>query len=192
MFRIGVLGTGSSHVDEFIRHLNDEERFPGLRISTVLAGSAERDARLAALGLEVRQGVADVVAASDGILVTHRDGHGHRSLAEPGLRAGLPTFVDKPLATTLADASGLLRLAREHDAPLGSCSGLQLHPTVLAARQRGASDVVVRGRADLNSPHAGLSSTASTRPRPRVRSRSTKAGRRRSPRTFAPSSADRP
>lgn len=156
MFRIGVLGTGSTHVDEFLRHINDEQRFPGLRIGAVLAESTERDAQLASHGLQVLPEVSDVVAASDGILVTHRQGSRHPALAEPGLAAGLPTFVDKPLATRISDADGLVRLATQHGTPLGSCSVLRLQPLVVAARDLSPSEVVVRGPANQNSPYDGL------------------------------------
>lgn len=151
-----MLGTGSTHVDAFVRHLNREQRFPGLAVGTVLSDSPERDEELAALGLTVLPGVADVVAASDAILVTHREGGRHRALAEPGLLAGLPTFVDKPLATRHADALALLELAGEHGTTVGSCSVLRLLPQVLEAAGPRPACVTVRGPADPDSPHDGL------------------------------------
>lgn len=156
MIRIGVLGTGSTHVDAFVRHLNREQHFPGLAVTTVLSDSPERDAELAALGLTVLPQVADVVAASDAILVTHREGGRHRALAEPGLLAGLPTFVDKPLATRHADARRLLELAEQHGTTVGSCSVLRLLPQVLGAGGHRPDQVTVRGPADPDSPHDGL------------------------------------
>lgn len=156
VLRIGVLGTDTTHIDEFIRHLNPEGRFPGLRITSALAESPERDAHLVARGITVLPEVADVVAASDGILVTHREGSRHRALAEPGLLAGLATFVDKPLATTHRDAAHLLDLARKSGAAVGSCSAVSVHPAVVAARSRGTTQITFRGPADHHSPYDGL------------------------------------
>src|SRR5262249_31538425 len=46
------------------------------------------------------------------------DGSDHLELARPGLQKGVPTFVDKPFAASLADVRELLRLAGEHDTPV--------------------------------------------------------------------------
>lgn len=156
MFRLGVLGTDSTHVDAFIRHLNDERRHPPLRIVAALAHSPARDAEIRSRGLAVLPRVDDVTAACDGILVTHRVAGEHLTLAAPGLRAGQPTFVDKPLASSVADAVRLFELAEAHRAPLTSCSVLRLLPAVVAARGEGPAEVVVRGPADPASPYDGL------------------------------------
>jgi predicted dehydrogenase len=58
------------------------------------------------------------------------DGSDHLKLATPGLKKGVPTFIDKPLAFTTADAQRLLALAKNHRAPLFSCSILQALPQV--------------------------------------------------------------
>ncbi|MBI2301354.1 MAG: Gfo/Idh/MocA family oxidoreductase [Armatimonadetes bacterium] len=50
------------------------------------------------------------------------EGADHLALARPFLERGLPVFVDKPFARTLADAQELVRLSREHDTPLMSAS----------------------------------------------------------------------
>lgn len=56
------------------------------------------------------------------------DGSDHLQLATPGLEKSVPTFVDKPLAYTLADARALLALAEAHRAPLASISILRALP----------------------------------------------------------------
>jgi len=49
----------------------------------------------------------------------------HQRNAIPFLKAGLPTFVDKPLAPNLREAEEIVRLARRHKAPFMSCSALR-------------------------------------------------------------------
>jgi hypothetical protein len=66
------------------------------------------------------------------------DGGGgdHLQLAAPFLRRGVPTFVDKPFASTLADARAIIALAREHGAPLYNASILSEVVAADAFRRR--------------------------------------------------------
>ncbi len=50
------------------------------------------------------------------------DGADHLERARPFLERGIPTFVDKPFASTLADAKEMVRLAKEHNTPLMNAS----------------------------------------------------------------------
>ncbi len=50
------------------------------------------------------------------------DGADHLELARPFLERGIPTFVDKPFAPTLADAKEMVRLAKENNTPLMNAS----------------------------------------------------------------------
>ena len=56
------------------------------------------------------------------------DGHDHLELATPGLKKGIPTFVDKPFAHRMADVEAMLKLSKEYDAPIMSLSILQTLP----------------------------------------------------------------
>ena len=68
----------------------------------------------------------DLVFISD----CNGDGSDHLELARPGLRKGIPTFVDKPFALSTVDMLEMLRLARRHDAPVMSLSILRMLPVV--------------------------------------------------------------
>jgi predicted dehydrogenase len=56
------------------------------------------------------------------------DGHEHLKFATPGLKKGIPTFVDKPFAHRMADVVAMLKLAEENDAPVMSLSIIQALP----------------------------------------------------------------
>jgi hypothetical protein len=60
----------------------------------------------------------------DAVFIANCDGSGsdHLKLAAPFLRKGMPTFVDKPFASTLKDAKAIVSLARKHKAPLYNSS----------------------------------------------------------------------
>jgi hypothetical protein len=69
----------------------------------------------------------------DVVLVLQRDPEQHRALAIPFLHAGIPVYVDKPMATTLEDASAMFAAAAT-GTPLLSCSALRFSAEVLALR----------------------------------------------------------
>ncbi len=64
------------------------------------------------------------------------DGSDHRKLAEPGLRKGVPTFVDKPFAYDVKDAVAMVKLARKRKTPLLSLSILRTLPHFTRFRAR--------------------------------------------------------
>lgn len=150
MIRIGVLGTASTHVDAFLRHFADGEA----RITAALAEGTERDDQLRAAGVQIHQEIDGVLAAVDAVIVAHRDGDRHHALALPGLRRGLPTLIDKPLATSLADAHRLARLAGT--TPVATGSVLQWHPVVQRLAATPTQRLEATGPADPRDPNAGI------------------------------------
>lgn len=74
----------------------------------------------------------DLVLIGDG----NGDGSDHLELARAGLEKGVPTFVDKPLASTVKDAVAILELAKRHRAPVASLSILQTDPRTLQFARR--------------------------------------------------------
>jgi predicted dehydrogenase len=64
------------------------------------------------------------------------DGADHLALATPGLKKGVATFIDKPLAYSINDANALIRLAADRRAPLYSMSILGALPQTLQFRNR--------------------------------------------------------
>ena len=66
----------------------------------------------------------------DAIFIGDCDGGGgdHLKLATPFLKKGIPTFVDKPFASTLKDARAIIQLAEKHRVPLFNSSILSVVP----------------------------------------------------------------
>jgi len=64
------------------------------------------------------------------------DGSTHLELATPGLKKGVPTFVDKPFASTLEDARAIVALADKQRAPVMSLSMLRTVPQAKHFRDR--------------------------------------------------------
>jgi predicted dehydrogenase len=66
----------------------------------------------------------DMVGQVDGILLARDDAQTHYEFAAPFLEAGIPVYVDKPLALTVADAQQLIDLQR-YPGQLFSCSAMR-------------------------------------------------------------------
>ncbi|MBM4050429.1 MAG: Gfo/Idh/MocA family oxidoreductase [Planctomycetes bacterium] len=64
------------------------------------------------------------------------DGSDHLRLAAPGLKKGVPTFIDKPFAHDIKDARAIVRLAQKHRAPVMSLSILRVVPQFTLFRNR--------------------------------------------------------
>ena len=93
------------------------------------------------------------------------EGKDHLKLATPGIKKGVPTFVDKPFAFTLKDAKKIVRLADEHNVPI-MCSSLMRQSPYLERFRNRFGDIapvgvviVPCGGPGLNCVFHGLSTT---------------------------------
>lgn len=146
--KIGMIGLDTSHCQTFARLLHDESdpnHIPGARI---VAGcpaatpdwdkSAGRVDRFTTMlreeyGAAIFDRPEAVAEASDLVMITAVDGRRHRALFEQIAPQGRPTFIDKPFATSVADAEAMLTLAGKHDLPLMSSSALRYADTFQTA-----------------------------------------------------------
>ncbi len=82
--------------------------------------------------------VAEMTEGIDAVFISDCDGGGgdHLELARPFLTAGIPSFVDKPFASTLRDARALVRLAKKHGTPMYNESILSVVPAADLFRRR--------------------------------------------------------
>ncbi len=80
----------------------------------------------AAAGIEhVVKHPQDVLGKVDAVILADDLKMTHQRTAPVFLRAGLPTFVDKPLAPTWAEAKAIIKAAKTSKTPLMSCSALR-------------------------------------------------------------------
>ncbi len=70
----------------------------------------------------LEEAVKDVDAAYLADSSSPHDGADHLRLARPFLERGIPCFIDKPFASTLADAQKMVRLAQKHGTVLMNAS----------------------------------------------------------------------
>jgi predicted dehydrogenase len=128
--RIGLIGTESDHAEDFLRMINGLGRYPLSRVTALWGDDDSRTAPLAAqYGVDlVVKTSAEVASEVDAALIVTRHGGLHLDQALPFVRAGLPVFIDKPLACSVADATAILDAARASGSLVLSASALRWQP----------------------------------------------------------------
>jgi predicted dehydrogenase len=124
---IGLVGLDSSHAEDFIRHLNAEVRYPGVRVAALQGDDSLRVNELLRLDPALAECATldRLIESVDAVIVGHRMGALHRAAAVACLEAGRPTFVDKPLANSRSDGEAVVRAAERSGTPLLSGSALR-------------------------------------------------------------------
>lgn len=85
--------------------------------------------------LEIVAKPEDLIGKVDGVIIAEELPHRYRELAEPFIRAGVRTFLNRPLAGTAADAAALIKLGNECKNPVFAASLLAVDPGVMNARE---------------------------------------------------------
>ena len=125
----------------FFAHQFTRPLTPGFEIVKVWdrdAGMAEKMSKLFFGKPTPCTDLAEMTKGIDAAFIADCNGGGqdHFELASPFLKKGIPTFVDKPFASTLADAKAMVRLAGKHRTPLLSASILSHVPTAELLKRR--------------------------------------------------------
>src|ERR1700739_3339403 len=138
--RLGIIGTDTSHVTAFARLLNDPlspDHVPGAVIVAAYKGGSpdieSSASRVNGYAEELRNkwkikfysDIPTLCKNVDAILLESNDGRVHLEQVKPVFAAHRPVFMDKPLASTLADAREIARLAKQADTPWFSTSSLR-------------------------------------------------------------------
>ncbi|MGL6527593.1 Gfo/Idh/MocA family protein [Aeromonas hydrophila] len=130
--RIALVGLGDIAQKAYLPLLASDERITPLlctRNPAVLDKLA-RQYRIA----ECFTGLGDLLASGPDAVMIHAATAVHLELAAQCLRAGIPTFVDKPLCDTLAGVEELANLALAQNRPLFVGFNRRYLPAMSAAR----------------------------------------------------------
>ena len=152
--KLALVGSDSSHTNTFVaRWGGRHELF--LAEATRPPGELTADADVAS-AITVVDSVADLVGRVDGAVVWHRRATQHRAAAVPLLEAGIPVFVDKPLAATMDDAEAILDAASRGGVPVASWSALRWSSVATVAGRMGLTELRLEGPADPESEFDGI------------------------------------
>jgi predicted dehydrogenase len=133
---VGYEGHGAVFTDELSAGLGSRI---GLTVSHLWHKAPIAEPTRQKLGVEVVAAPAEMIGKVDGVFIAEELPQRYRELAEPFVRAGVRTFLNRPLAGSAADAAALIALGRECGNPVFAASLLAVDPAVLAARREVAT-----------------------------------------------------
>ena len=174
IYRVGMLGLDTSHAPGFTQRLNDPknpEYVPGAKVvagwpggskdfelswSRVDKFTAELRDKFGVVIMDTPEAVAEAV---DLVFIEACDGRVHKDLFARVAKFKRPTYIDKPLATSSADAKEIFRLADESGVPVMSCSTLRYADSLTRALAEDHGPVIgcdVFGPMELQPTQPGL------------------------------------
>lgn len=108
-------------------------RIPGARVTHIWTDDPADAPKVAAASLieHVVSRPEDVIGQVDAVIIATDDGTDHVRRARPFIEAGLPVFIDKPMATTMADLRQFLAWHQAGHVVL-STSGMRYAPEMRA------------------------------------------------------------
>lgn len=173
MIRLGLLDFDTSHAVEFTKRLNhvdiaEAQWVDGAKVVIGCPGesklSPERipgyTAQMKKYEVPLVEKPADMIGKVDGMLIEAVDGSVHLERARPFLEAGIPCYVDKPFACSVADAKAMVALAERKKLPIFSSSSLRYATEVVNyvedAKHGKVLGASVFGPASLHERNPGL------------------------------------
>ena len=144
--KIGIIDFDTSHAVAFTQRLNhidiDQEQWvDGGTITVGCPGESllsperipEFTEQMRQYGVPLVEQPEEIIGQAEAVMVESVDGSVHLDRARAFIEAGLPTYIDKPFACSLADARQLADLAASHQVPIFSSSSLRYAPEVVSA-----------------------------------------------------------
>jgi len=160
---IGIIGAENSHTIGYGRMFNTDKKFPGMSVKYVW-GETEDFARNAAAKGNIPNIVSDpgeMLGKIDALIVDHRHAKYHLKAATPFVKAGIPTFIDKPFCYRVSEGKEFLAMAREAGTPVSSFSSQRQNDATFDKKKKMETmgefnHIVSLGPADINSQYGGI------------------------------------
>ena len=161
--RIGIIGAENSHTRGFGKLFNIDKKFPGVEVTHVW-GETEEFAKDAMERGGIPNMVKDpkeMLGKIDALIVDHRHGKFHLEAAEPFIKAGIPTFIDKPFCYRLEEGKKFLALAKKVGTPVTSFSSIAHSYETFDIKEQvknmdNINQVVRYGPMKMNSQYGGV------------------------------------
>lgn len=161
--RIGIIGAENSHSYTFGQIFNVGKKFPGVEVTHIWGETdvfARKSAELGKIPNIVKD-PKEMLGKIDALIVDHRHAKFHLEAATPFVKAGIPTFIDKPFCYRVAEGKKFLEMARKAGTPITSYSSIGQSYATYDIKQQletmGEINHVVRyGPVELNSEWGGV------------------------------------
>jgi len=149
IIKVGCVGIDNYMVTEFIQHYHnpkDVDELKGIKVVAAYLGESKDipDSgqslekwgvpAMKAQGVEIVDTIDEVVAKSDAIMLMSMDGRSHLPFFKQIVKSGKPVYIGRPLAASLVDVLTIFDLAKEHKAPIFSCSQHRFSPGFIGMR----------------------------------------------------------
>ena len=161
--RIGIIGAENSHTAGFGKLFNIDKKFPGVEVKYVW-GETDAFAKSAMEKGNIPNQVKDpneMLGKIDALIVDHRHPKFHLEPAIPFIKAGIPTFIDKPFCYRATEGKDFLQLAKKMGTPVTSYSSIAQSAATFDIKEQVTalgkiSQVIRTGTADLDSQYGGI------------------------------------
>lgn len=161
--RVGIIGAENSHSVNFGKMFNIDHKFPGVEVTHIWGETNEFARKTAEVGKipNIVKEQKEMLGKIDALIVDHRHAKYHLEAATPFVKAGIPTFVDKPFCYRVEEGKKFLEMAREVGTPVTSFSSIAQSVCTYDIKEQvksmGEINHVVRfGPLDLDSPYGGV------------------------------------
>lgn len=161
--RIGIIGAENSHTIGFGKMFNVDQKFPGVEVKYVWGETDEFASNAAAKGSipNIVKDPKEMLGKIDALIVDHRHAKYHLEAAIPFIKAGIPTFIDKPFCYRVDEGKDFLAMARKYGTPVTSYSSIAHSNATYDMREQvqsmGKISQVVRfGPVDVDSKYGGI------------------------------------
>ncbi len=123
---IGIIGAENSHSYGYGKLFNIDKKFPGIEVKYIWGETnefAKKAMEKGAIPIQVKD-PKEMLGKIDALIVDHRHAKYHLEAALPFVKAGIPTFVDKPFCYRAAEGKKFLELAKKLGTPVSSFSSI--------------------------------------------------------------------
>ncbi len=143
MFRIGIVGSDSSHAEVFAKLINlpdkntEELLFPDCKVTAIFGLDKERTEDVAKKGKIsfIAERVEELYSIVDAVMIVFRHGNLHKEYALPFIERGIATWVDKPFTILKEDALEIIKVAEGKKCLLTGGSTCKFAPEIIEARE---------------------------------------------------------
>jgi len=160
---IGIIGAQNSHTAGFGKLFNIDKKFPGVELKYVWGETdafAKASMEKGAIPNQVKDPL-EMMGKIDALIVDLRHSKYHLEPATPFVKAGIPTFIDKPFCYRAAEGKEFLEMAKKVGTPVTSYSSIAHTAATFDIKEqlksfKNINQVIRTGTVDLDSEYGGI------------------------------------
>ncbi len=160
---IGIIGAENSHSYGYGKLFNIEKKFPGVEVKYIWGETdefAKKAMERGKIPIQVKD-QKEMMGKIDALIVDHRHAKYHLAAATPFVKAGIPTFIDKPFCYRAQEGKEFLEMAQRLGTPVSSYSSIAHSNGTLDIKNQitklhNVKQIVRTGTIDLDSKYGGF------------------------------------